>query len=568
MRQSGALLLAGAFASSSVVVAAASLPRGVGPEFAKYYDPKTKFTCISNPSISLDFSQINDGTCDCPDGSDEPGTAACSFIDRLSPPQPLPGSPSGTTNTAPILPGFWCENTGHIGAYIPFSFVNDGVCDYDLCCDGTEEYAGKGGVKCPNRCAAIGKEHRRAAEELKKKQERALTKRRAMVKEARQLRNQLQERVNKHRVDIVELEKKRDRLEKELAEKERSERGKVINAKKQGKAGGKLGVLVGLAKQRVDELRDTLDKVLDHRDDLQDKVNELEAILSDLKEKYNPNFNDEGVKSAVHGWEDYAAKMSVEEGRQGNKLEDVDVHAVLKEDSAENGVNWAEFETDDTATDTDILYSFDAYLPAFVRTFIHDKIAALRFWMIDSGLLADNGEDRSESAVVSEARTAFRNAETEATNSRNQLNNDEADLSGNYGPNDIFRALKDKCIKTDVAEYTYEVCWWGQAVQKAKAGGSNTLGRYESIDTMVADEEPRADGKSLGKGPRTVLRYENGQHCWNGPNRRVDVWLGCSETEEIWRVSEAEKCVYKMEVGTPIACEEPKTEAAAGKDEL
>lgn len=567
MRQSGALLLAGALASSSVVAAAASLPRGVGPEFAKYYESKTKFTCISNPNISLDYAQINDGTCDCPDGSDEPGTAACSFIDRLSPAQPLPGSPSGTTNTAPTLPGFWCANTGHIGAYIPFAFVNDGVCDYDLCCDGTEEYAGKGGVKCPNRCAAIGKEHRRLAEEQKKKQERALTKRRALVKEARQLRNQLQERVNKHRVEIAELEKKRNKLEKDLAETERSERGKVINAKKQGKAGGKLGVLVGLAKQRVDELRDTLDKVLDHRDDLQDKVAELEAILSGLKEKYNPNFNDEGVKSAVHGWEDYAAKKSVEDARPAHTLVDADIHAVLKEDSAENGVNWAEFESDDTATDTDILYAFDAYLPAFARTFIHEKIAALRFWMVDSGLLADNGEERSESALVSEARSALKNAESDVNNSRNQLNNDESDLTANYGPNDIFRALKDKCIKTDVAEYTYELCWWGQAVQKAKAGGSNTLGRYESIDTMVADEEPRADGKSLGKGPRTVLRYENGAHCWNGPNRRVDVWLGCAETEEIWRVSESEKCVYKMEVGTPIACEEPKTEAA-GKDEL
>ena len=65
------------------------------------------------------------------------------------------------------------------------------------------------------------------------------------------------------------------------------------------------------------------------------------------------------------------------------------------------------------------------------------------------------------------------------------------------------------------------------------------------------------------------MRYDNGQGCWNGPQRRTDVWLGCAEKEELWRVSEAEKCVYKMEVGTPAACEPAEAKAAhAGKDEL
>nr|5JQP_B Chain B, Glucosidase 2 subunit beta-like protein [Thermochaetoides thermophila DSM 1495] len=138
-----------------------SLPRGVGPEFAKYYTSQGTFTCIGTPSITLSSSQINDNSCDCPDGSDEPGTAACAHLDRLSPEQPLPGSLTGTTNTTSTLPGFWCANEGHIGSYIPFMYVNDGVCDYELCCDGSDEYAHAGGVQCENRCAAIGKEYRR-----------------------------------------------------------------------------------------------------------------------------------------------------------------------------------------------------------------------------------------------------------------------------------------------------------------------------------------------------------------------------------------------------------------------
>ncbi|CAK7225227.1 hypothetical protein SCUCBS95973_005790 [Sporothrix curviconia] len=560
MRQTGALLLAGAFASS----VAASTPRGVSPEFAKYYGSKDKFTCITNPSVVLDIAQVNDGSCDCPDGSDEPGTAACSYLDPLSPPQPLPGSPSGSTNTTPALPGFWCENAGHIGAYVPFSYVNDGICDYELCCDGSEEYARKGGIKCGNRCAAIGKEFRRVEEDRLKGQERALKQRRALAKEAQQLRNQVQERIAKFRSEIVGLEKTRDRLQKELTETERAERGKVVKLGG-AKKGGKLGLLVSLAKVRVKELRETLDKVLDHRDDLQDKVDELETILRNFKEQYNPNFNDEGVKAAVHAWEDYAAKTADE---KPPAIQDADVHAVLKEDSEETGVNWAAFETDDE-TDTDVLYSFEAYLPPFVRAYIHDKLAALRVWMVESGLLADNSDAASESQAVRNARAAFQNAENDLTGRKNALRDDEADLAKDYGADDIFRALKDKCVSTEAGEYDYEVCWMGQATQKSKKGHGNTsLGRFDRADTETADEEERTDGKSLGKGPRTVLRYENGLHCWNGPNRRTDVWLGCAEKEEIWRVSEAEKCVYKMEVGTPAVCEDIRKAADAGKDEL
>lgn len=350
---------------------------------AKFYDTKGKFTCITKPSIVLDIAQVNDNSCDCPDGSDEPGTAACAYLDRLSPPQPLPGSPSGTTNTTSALPGFWCANAGHVGAYVPFSFVNDGICDYELCCDGSEEYARKGGVKCPNRCAAIGKEFRRAEEERQQGQERALKRRRTLVKEARQLRIQVQERVKRYQGELADLEKTRDRLQKELAETERADRGKVVKTSGKGaKAGGKLGLLVNLARQRVDELRETLDKVLDHRDDLQDKVDELETILRNFKEQYNPNFNDEGVKSAVHAWEDYAAKAADEKKPD---LEDVDVHSVLKEDSEESGVNWKEFETDD-AKDTDVCmchppsYFFLSYRPLsplshlFFRVMSHPNI--------------------------------------------------------------------------------------------------------------------------------------------------------------------------------------------------
>lgn len=292
------------------------------------------------------MSRINDNSCDCPDGSDEPGTAACAFIDPLSPEQPLPGAITGTTNSTNSLPGFWCANDGHIGAYVPFTYVNDGVCDYDLCCDGTEEYSRVGGVKCENRCGQIGKDYRKKANDKRKKAEAAGLKRKAMVQESQDLRRRVEIRLSELHQEVKRLEVQKDELQRKHAEVEKQDRGKLVRGEG---AGGKVGVLVGLAKTRVNELRNTLDNVVTQRDNLRDKVDELEGILKKFKEEYNPNFNDEGVKSAVKAFEDYAAR----EAGDSSSLPDSEVLEILKEDSDTTGVNWQEFEGVD-GEDTDI----------------------------------------------------------------------------------------------------------------------------------------------------------------------------------------------------------------------
>jgi protein kinase C substrate 80K-H len=184
-------------------------------------------------------------------------------------------------------------------------------------------------------------------------------------------------------------------------------------------------------------------------------------------------------------------------------------------------------------------------------------------------MLADNHEPGTESALVKAAREAVEAAERDLNNKRKDLEREEGDLSKEYGPSDIFRALKDKCVSVDSGEYTYELCWLSKTSQKSKKGHGHTgMGNFNRIDWEEADDEERLDGRSLGKGKRMVLRYDDGQQCWNGPKRRTDVWLACAETEELWRVSESEKCVYKMEVGTPAACEPAEKKEPSGKDEL
>lgn len=466
--------------------------------------------------------------------------------------------------------------------YVPFLYVNDGVCDYDLCCDGSEEFQGVGGVKCENRCKEIGKEHRRLEEEKRRNLERAGNKRKAMIQEAQNLRRQVEDKLNGLREEIKALEVKKEELQKKHREVEQQENFKVV--KSEG-SGGKIGVLLGLAKTRVTELRGTLQDVVNQRDTLRDRVDELEAILKRFQKEYNPNFNDEGVKSAVKSFQDYSARREIEAREEIEDLPEDDILNVLTEDNEESGINWKEFE-DEEAQDTDIrksaspitnrqtltppVYNFEAYLPPFLRTIIHTQLSSLRIWLIENGMLADSASTTSESHLLKAAREAVEATDRDLKSKHRSLDATQLDLDTDHGPSDIFRAVKDKCVSMDAGEYTYELCWLDKTMQKSKKGhGSSMMGVFRRVDYLMADEEERLDGKSLGTGERMVLRYEDGQQCWNGPKRRTDVWLACAETEEIWRVSEMEKCVYKMEVGTPAACEvEEAIQEPRSKDEL
>ncbi|KAF7037780.1 hypothetical protein CFC21_048078 [Triticum aestivum] len=108
------LLLAGAADAEPPLV-------GVSPQDEAYFAPQV--IACRDGSGSFPRSRLNDGYCDCTDGTDEPGTSAC---------------PEGK---------FYCINTGDLPRILFSSFVNDNICD---CCDGSDEY--ESGIHCPNTC--------------------------------------------------------------------------------------------------------------------------------------------------------------------------------------------------------------------------------------------------------------------------------------------------------------------------------------------------------------------------------------------------------------------------------
>lgn len=557
------LLLLSTALTPAVTAAEASRPRGVGPDFAKFYKDTEKFTCISNPALSLSVSQVNDDYCDCPDGSDEPGTAACSYLSPLSPHHASDPS-ADDINITVALPGFYCKNKGHIPGYIPFTNVNDGICDYEQCCDGSDEWEGVGGVKCEDKCKEIGKEWRKQDEARQKSLAAANQKRKELVNEASRLRKEVEDRISTLGTEIKAAEVKVKQLEDEYADIEKQEKAKVV---KRGKTGGKFSVLAGLARQRLEDLRDSLTRVRGERDSSRERVAELEQILSTFKVEYNPNFNDEGVKRAVKAWEDYAAR---DKGPDGDAAHERDIDEFLKPEI--EGLNWDDFEGDEN--ESDVLYAFEEYLPVPLRSWVDEKLRALRQALIDNGILPedDSASQASESQVVKDAKSRLNSAENDLKNQKKELENHEGDLTKDYGPDEIFRALKDQCVSTDSGEYTYEFCFMGKTLQKPKKSGGNTnMGNFVRIETVVVDEDVSPDGKGLGSGERIALKFENGQHCWNGPNRSTTVILACAEKDEIWKVREEEKCVYRMEVGTPAVCngqKAKKQEKEQARDEL
>lgn len=537
-----------------------------------YVAHEGKWSCLHHPEIQLDWKQVNDDYCDCPDGSDEPGTSACE-------------------NNK-----FWCENEGHIGSYAPSHVVNDGICDYVYCCDGSDEW--NTGVQCEDRCAEIHaayESNRKATEKIVKV---GMDKATKIARAAMRVRTKLQQRLSAEesvqsfdnselkRLSTIKQEKgdsgdegvydqlksqldgARDSIADEL-ESFIAVRGQFTAVKEildELLASFNQNLNDVAVKKTVEDYRNFLDEYAPSTKDLvtsqrlistkfgksvkavsessgkilalfEDAVGEhetnfkslikLEQILKHLIDSYNPNFNDPHVKEAVNSYQNYLSnKVNVTENNLVESIKSIkstfsQVSAKLASLSPPAEKISADFRAAPGGFGLDALKSKLHFL---IQDFLGTAPRRKATLAIP--------DDDDLNAVIVELEKHSKSAES-------AIKSIESQLSKNYGPNDILRAMENVSKTSKIGEYDYELSFIGEVRQRGGSGHDVKIGEFERAEEI--------DGG-------LVAYYENGAKCWNGPKRRAVVKIECGDEHELLAVSEPEKCEYHFRVKSPLGC--------------
>lgn len=562
-----------------------AIPRGVSPQDAEKYVPNEqgKWACLGNPEIILDWNQVNDDFCDCPDGSDEPGSSAC---------------PNGK---------FWCNNEGHRGQFIDSSLVGDGVCDYDVCCDGSDEY----GVKeCKNMCQEIHDQEEAERKQNAAERKIAIDKTEKILRAAKRLRGKLEEELKVSEALLGFHERELERFRKIAQEKQEKTFGTELTALKQKSDETRAKIYdhfnamtlgnknLQTVKSILDELLETFnenlndaavkktvedfenhlkihkrsytnafdfDKVqrevfdkfsgtvqdvteshdwinsqiktaIDKFSGVNSKLGELESYLQYLSENYNPNFNDPNVKKAVSAYQDYIS----------NK-ESITIKEDILETIADSlsSVKDAVIKIKEKATvkktdEKDI----KAPVGSTSGKSIIETLKSKAHFMINDflGIAPPKRIKMPEPENEEENDKVIAEFETERAKEEKAINSIKDSLAKNFGPGDLFRPMEGVTAKAKIGEYDYELEFINEVRQKGN-GNNALIGVFDRVE-QVEDENEEA----------VIAYYENGAKCWNGPKRRAVIKMTCGAEHELLGVSEPEKCEYHFRMKSPLGC--------------
>lgn len=594
---------------------------GVSPEDANYYKGLSSSSVVKCKDGSKKFnkSQFNDDFCDCPDGSDEPGTSAC---------------PNGK---------FYCKNAGHTPLFLYSSRVNDGICD---CCDGSDEYDGK--AKCPNTCWEAGKV---AREKLKKKittYQEGVTIRRKEIEKAKvaiakdekellKLKNE--EKILKPLVD--KLKERKEQIEK-AEEEERLRKEKEDKGKKEAEEAKEEGIKAEDIETKQNDIHDNTAEV---NQPLQDSVEDNHGSISEPE--LSDHSVDEGLSNDGAEGTDEVSLQNAEnldedstfDGKDGldtgNQDEHVaeDTESLSKEelgrlvasrwtgektqehkagektqehkeefDASKNEDHQYPEETpNEVSDDEDVGYDseddehryddeneIEDQVGDFGQDDHYDSSSSQTPESDDESDLSDvTGTSGSSwlEKIQERVKSIFQAVNifqkpvniSEAANVRKEYDESSAKLSKiqsrissltqklkqDFGAEKEFFSFYGQCFESKQNKYVYKVCPFKQATQEE--GYSTTrLGSWEKFEESYR-----------------VMQFRNGDKCWNGPDRSLTVKLRCGLKNEVADVDEPSRCEYLALLSTPAVCVEDrlkeledkleafsKKEQAAEHDEL
>ncbi|KAI8818404.1 glucosidase II beta subunit-like-domain-containing protein [Fimicolochytrium jonesii] len=566
--------------------------RGVDPAKKTLYtaaEASDTFKCLDG-SKSILFASVNDDYCDCPDGTDEPGTSACA---------------NGV---------FHCKNERHVGADIPSSRVNDGICDPE-CCDGSDEYLGI--VKCPNTCMEVGAAHRKEVEAQ-----------RVLLAESEKIAKGYAEYAAQQSAsrggEIAKLERKLRDLNARVDElKELKKAAEDFAEREKGRGGAadccpKIETCKALIEQHT-EIVDKLDNRLEFlKEAAQQFENFAEESISE----------DDAAKKAFDLYSEYKAleEPDVEvtdpdaEDSEGDtccaKLDSCRASLSRKRDEFSRGKErlnqlvaaYAALEAirPEIGSADSAVKSVNRKYADYLQIFNKEEIAALpnaaeiddekstnqpteeeckdpltkitrclpgkavesakSLWskVVTQVKKVTEGEDNTALAHdAGKAAAKLSKVESEISDVQGQLDEKKKLRDTDFGPAGVWEKIFKDCVSLDTSEYTYEVCLLDRASQKQKNGGHGpSLGSFQKWG--------RRDGKETAADKYKYMMYDHGERCWNGPERSVQVQVECGRETKLLSVVEMSKCEYDAKMTSPAACELAKKSAhsSSGKENV
>ena len=163
---------------------------------------------------------------------------------------------------------------------------------------------------------------------------------------------------------------------------------------------------------------------------------------------------------------------------------------------------------------------------------------------------AEGGAEGGEGAADSDPEMDAANAAVAAAEERVSSLRAEKELLArqvgyDYGADDAWLALASHCSEAREPQYSYRLCLFDKAAQvDNNAGHETSLGRWRGFE------------KGYTEGV-----FDNGDWCHQAPARSMRVTFQCGLEEAAWGASEPSTCTYAATMATPAACKEDDLKA-------
>ena len=530
------VLVSGLHAAPEVRGSTGRVPRdrGVHPkDFSKYKKGDT-FACIGDEGTVVPASSINDDFCDCTkDGSDEPGTSACSYLKSSR---------------------FYCKANPSKNFYIYTSRVDDGICD---CCDGEDETS----VDCPNTCKELAKKilevkRKKASQYIKGLElreqyvEKAVERMQGLVEERESLNRQTVS-VDLHLPKLQEVADAYERVESTYKRQMeyRAEMNYIHRAKLRKLdantlrtillpnlciQGGKAGIEALMEQYKVDIAFEERENTTIHQ--LFKQYVDEPAENSEVKEDLGFHLIDLVIATESKGKEQ-EGKVAV-----GSLL-----HRIM-----EIGRKTSNFEYL-------ALISLEEYENIQAKLNAQTRGQKTLFHAV-SGWFAGKGDDKEyDGSIESYAKklgetldnpsggfahslaSSSRSYATYARDIKQTILSDYSNLlkmeKTDFGEGNAFLSMYDECFSKKADKYKYSVCPFKSADQDG-----TSLGRFEKL--------------VHGGSGKARMSFKNGQRCPGGQERELSVVFYCGKENEVTTITEPSPCSYAAKFVTPAVCGE------------